>query len=154
MSNPEPDADSRLSALISGARFGQFVSVGIAGATLDMLTVLALVSEAGLHRGAAKLIAAELAIVLMFAINERWTFAGAGAAGLRPLLVRFLRSNLVRAGGVLVATGVFVVVSGLAVRPVGGERLWLVVANGCGIAAGFVVNYVAETLFTWRVAAG
>ncbi|MFB6155858.1 MAG: GtrA family protein [Haloferacaceae archaeon] len=145
---------SRLDELVSGIRFGQFVSVGAAGAVLDTSTVILLTTHAGLYRGSAKLVGAELAIVLMFVINERWTFAEEGQDGRRAVLRRFLKSNLVRAGGVLVATAVFVFVSGLDYRlPVGGQSLWLVVSNGVGIGAGTVVNYVAESLFTWRVGA-
>jgi putative flippase GtrA len=146
---------SKVDELVSGIRFGQFASVGAAGAVLDTTTVVLLTSYVGVYRGSAKLIGAELAIVLMFVINERWTFAEEGAAGRRALVRRFLKSNLVRAGGVLVATGVFVVVSGLEYRlPVGGQNLWLVVANGVGIGVGMFVNYVAESLFTWRVGSG
>jgi putative flippase GtrA len=142
----------RLDELLSGVRFGRFVSVGAVGAVVDNLTLLALASGAGVYRGAAKLAGAELAIVVMFLINERWTFAEEGAVGRRPAVRRFLRSNLVRAGGVLVATAVFVVVSGLAPPvPWLPEPVWLTVANGCGILVGLVVNYVAESLFTWRV---
>jgi putative flippase GtrA len=142
----------RLDALLSGVRFGQFASVGAAGAILDTTTVVLLTTQFGVYRGASKLVGAELAIMLMFAINERWTFAEEGATGARALVGRFLRSNLVRAGGVLVATGVFVVVSGLPVTlPVGGEGAWLAIANGVGIGVGMFVNYVAESLFTWRV---
>ncbi|MFB6122956.1 MAG: GtrA family protein [Haloferacaceae archaeon] len=145
----------RLGALLSGVRFGQFASVGATGAVLDTATVVLLTTQFGVYRGAAKLVGAELAIMLMFLINEHWTFAEQGSAGMRAFLGRFLRSNLVRAGGVLVATGVFVVVSGLQVRlPVGGEGTWLVVANLVGIGVGTFVNYVAESLFTWRVARG
>jgi putative flippase GtrA len=148
------DRTSRLAELTSGVRFGQFASVGAAGAVLDTSAVVVLTTYAGVFRGVAKLVGAELAIVLMFLINEHWTFAEEGAAGRAALVRRFLKSNLVRAGGVLVATGVFVAVSGLDYRlPVGGESLWLVVSNGFGIAAGMFVNYVAESLFTWRVGA-
>ncbi|MGM0591634.1 MAG: GtrA family protein [Halobacteriota archaeon] len=142
----------RLSALVSGLRFGQFLSVGAAGAVLDTATVVVLTTQFGLYRGSAKLVGAELAIVLMFLINEHWTFAEEGAEGRRALWRRFLRSNLVRVGGVLVATVVFVYVSGLPVAlPVGGEGTWLAMSNAIGIGVGFLVNYVAESLFTWRV---
>ncbi|WP_423751222.1 GtrA family protein [Salinirarus marinus] len=145
----------RLTALLSGVRFGQFASVGAAGAVLDTATVVLLTTQFGVYRGASKLVGAELAIVLMFLINEHWTFAEEGAAGARAFAGRFLRSNVVRAGGVLVATAVFVVISGLPVTlPVGGEGTWLVVANVVGIGAGTFVNYVAESLFTWRVTRG
>lgn len=139
--------------LLSGVRFGQFVSVGAAGAVVDMTATVLLTSRVGLHPGAAKLIGAELAIALMFLINDRWTFAEAGALGLGPKLRRFLKSNLVRAGGVGVATVVFVLLAGVDVSlPLGGEELWLAIANAAGIAAGMFVNYIAESLFTWRLA--
>lgn len=145
----------RLDALVSGVRFGQFASVGAAGAAVDTATVLLLTTQLHVYRGTAKLVGAELAIVLMFFINDRWTFAAKGDRSVAATGWRFLKSNLVRAGGVLVATGVFVAVSGLPVElPVGGRPLWLVVANGVGIAVGVVVNYLAESLLTWRVGTG
>lgn len=139
--------------LLSGVRFGQFVSVGAAGAVVDMTVTVLLTSRIGLHPGASKLLGAELAIVLMFLINDRWTFARAGEVGIGPKLRRFLKSNLVRVGGVGVATVVFVILAGFAVSlPLGGEELWLAIANAAGIAAGMLVNYTAESLFTWRLA--
>lgn len=149
------DPFARFESLLSGIRFSQFASVGLFGAVVDTGTVLILTTELGIYRGSAKLVGAELAIILMFLINEHWTFADEGAAGLRSFLRRLAKSNLVRVGGVLVATVVFVLVSGLDVRlPYGGEPLWLTVANAIGIGVGFVVNYVAESLFTWRVGHG
>jgi putative flippase GtrA len=129
------------------------VSVGATGAVLDTTVTVLLTSQAGLHPGISKLIGAELAILLMFLINDRWTFAEAGKLGIGPKLRRFLKSNLVRAGGVGVATVVFVILSGFEVTlPVGGRELWLTIANFAGIGAGMFVNYVAESLFTWRLA--
>lgn len=139
-------------SLLSGIRFSQFASVGLFGATVDTGTILILTTEFGIHRGIAKLVGAELAIVAMFLINDFWTFADEGSTGIIALTRRLLKSNLVRAGGVAVATIVFVLVSSFDVRlPIGGEALWLTIANAIGIAAGFTVNYVAESLFTWRV---
>jgi putative flippase GtrA len=145
--------EGRLDALLSGVRFGQFASVGALGAVCDTGLVVLLTSYAGVYRGSAKLVGAEVAIIVMFLVNEHWTFSTEGGSGRWSLVRRFLKSNLVRAGGVLVATVVFVFVSGLDYRfPVGGEGLWLVFANGVGIGVGMFVNYVAESLFTWRVA--
>lgn len=140
-------------ALGSSERAGRFLAVGLVGFGVDTGTVLALTSQLGVYRGSAKLVGAELAIVVMFLLNENWTFADHGAAGRLAFVNRLAKSNLVRMGGVAVATVLFVVISGLDVRlPVGGEALWLTVSNAIGIAAGFLVNYTAETLFTWRVA--
>ncbi|MFW5935603.1 MAG: GtrA family protein, partial [Halolamina sp.] len=80
--------------LLSGVRFGQIVAVGAAGAVVDMTVTVLLTSRVGFHPGLAKLLGAELAIVLMFLINDRWTFAEAGRVGLGPKVRRFLRSNL------------------------------------------------------------
>ena len=142
----------RVDALFSGVRLTQFLSVGVAGGLLDTATVVVLTTQLGFYRGYAKVIGAELAIVLMFLINEHWTFAAEGAEGRRSFLGRLLRSNVVRLGGLVVGTAVFLVVSGLDVTlPVGGEALWLTISNVIGLGAGFLVNYVAESLFTWRV---
>lgn len=139
--------------LLSGTRFGQFATVGAVGATVDMGVTVLLTTQAEVHPGLAKLVGAELAIVLMFLINDRWTFAEAGRVGYGPWVRRLLKSNLVRAGGIVIATAVFVAVVQLDVTlPVGGEELWVVVANAIGIAAGALVNYTAECLFTWRLA--
>lgn len=143
----------RFGALVSGARFGQFLSVGVLGAVCDNAVLLLLAEGAGVAPELAKLAGAETAIVVMFAVNERWTFAEEGTPGVLGLGRRFLTSNLVRAGGVLVATAVFSVL----VRRVDvslsfvGIDLWLLGANFVGIAVGLLVNYVAESLFTWRV---
>ncbi|MFC6951612.1 GtrA family protein [Halorubellus litoreus] len=141
----------RFRALVSGVRFAEFASVGAVGAVLDTTLLLVLTGPFGVATWLAKLTSAEAAILLMFAVNERWTFADEGDPDRWPR--RLLKSNLVRVGGVLVATGV---VTGLDTYvdvsiPVLGFDLWLVFANGAGIAAGLLVNYVAESLFTWRV---
>lgn len=142
----------RLSELISGIRFGQFASVGALGALCDNGVLLALTSV-GVVPVVAKLVGAETAIIVMFTANERWTFATEGRPGLRALARRFLTSNAVRAGGVLVATAVFaVLIEFVPISiPVAGTDLWYLGANLIGIGVGVIVNYIAEGLFTWRV---
>lgn len=142
----------RLRALRSGVRFGQFVSVGAVGAVCDN-AVLGALLHLGFAPEVAKLAGAETAIVVMFLINEHWTFAGEGAPGALPFVRRFLTSNLVRAGGVIVATVVFSQVYRRVdvVIEVAGIDFWFLAANLVGIGAGLAVNYVAESLFTWQV---
>lgn len=130
--------------LASGMRLGQFISVGLVGTICDNAVLGTLYAVVGLPLWASKVVGAEAAIVVMFVLNERWTFANAGRAGLGPTLLRFLRSNLVRIGGIVVATSVL-----LALYHWLG--LWWLVANLIGIGAGFVVNYTFESLYTWRV---
>ncbi|WP_114576282.1 GtrA family protein [Saliphagus sp. LR7] len=136
-----------IGSIVSETRFSQFLSVGILGALVDNGTLAAFVELIALDPLLAKVIAAELSIIVMFAINERWTFAAFGRAGIGPLLRRFIKSNAVRAGGVLVAIGVlYVLHTQLGV--------WYLVANIFGVGVGFIVNYTAESLFTWGVQTG
>ncbi|MFC7155290.1 GtrA family protein [Halomarina halobia] len=145
---------ARLRALASAVRFGRFVSVGALGAAVDTAVLALLYGALELRPVPAKLASAEAAILVMFVLNERWTFAGEGAPGYRSVLRRLVTSNLVRLGGALVATGVFSVA--LRAAPVEvvlfGADLWFLVANGAGILAGLAVNYVLESAVTWRVA--
>ena len=167
------DRLGQLEALSSGVRFGQFVSVGAVGALVDTLVLLTLAEGLGLLPELATLVGIETAILVMFAVNERWTFAGEGAPGRGPLLGRLKRSHLVRVAGSLTQFGVFVLVYralfvavtlgdvglwGAAMGTLGLERttlagldLWLLVAKATGIGIGMLVNYVFESLFTWRV---
>ena len=89
----------------------------------------------------------------MFAINDRWTFATHGNDGYLAVFRRWGKSHLVRTGGISISFAVlFVLTSYLEVSlVVGTVDLWPTVANLIGIGAGMVLNYVAESLFTWRV---
>jgi len=146
----------RLAALASRVRIGQFVTVGVVGAVCDTAVLLVLVEWAGVLEELAVLAGIETAILVMFAINDRWTFAEVGADGRRSFLRRLLRSHGVRAAGSATQFLVFVAVFRLLFVPVTvlGVDLWLLVAKGAGIGVGMVVNYVFESLFTWRVQDG
>lgn len=139
-------------ALYSPLRFGQFAGVGAIGAICDNAVLLVL-ATAGVMPELAKFAGIETAIVVMFLLNERWTFAEEGAPGIVALFRRLATSNLVRVGGIAVQLVVFSVVYRLLHVEflVSGVDLWLLVASGAGIAAGMVVNYVTESLLTWRV---
>ncbi|MFB6183672.1 MAG: GtrA family protein [Haloarculaceae archaeon] len=158
-------------ALASGMRLGKFVSVGVVGAVFDTTVLLVLTESFGVLPELATVAGIETAILVMFAINERWTFAEAGADDGRSLLGRLVRSHFVRAGGSTTQFVVFVVVyrllfvslvlgdvgpavsvlDAVGLHGLASVDLWLVVAKGAGIAVGMVVNYVFESLFTWRV---
>ena len=139
-------------ALASGVRFGKFVSVGAVGAVFDVTTTTALIVGVGVLGEYAKLVGAEVAIIVMFVINERWTFSELGAPGAVPMLTRFLRSNLGRSGGLAVQ---FLIVRGF--RQLGlsvvvfGIDLWQLIPIPIAIGASVLLNYVAESLLTWRV---
>jgi len=80
----------------------------------------------------------------MFALNESWTFSEWGEPDYRSVLRRLGSSNVVRLGGLAVAT----VVLSLLVRLLAIPYL---LANTVGIACGFSVNFLAESYFTWSV---
>jgi putative flippase GtrA len=134
----------RVRALLSTARFGQFVGVGTVGATVDNAVLFLLVEATFLGPILAKAVSWELGIAVIFAINERWTFASYGEVGLRALGGRFLRSNVVRFGGFLVTLTVLAVL-------VRRFEVHYVAANVVGIGVGFFVNYTCESLYTWQV---
>jgi putative flippase GtrA len=141
-----------LRSLLSADRFGRFASVGVVGAAFDVTTSTVL-RELGVFPELAVFVGIEVAIVVMFLLNDNWTFAQQGAAGVRAALGRLLRSNLVRAGGIIVQLATFrflfrVIAVDLDVAGIDG---WFVVSKVAGIGTGMVVNYVAESLVTWQV---
>lgn len=148
---------ARLRAVASIARFGRFVSVGVAGGSLETVVVAALttglVADLSVQPLLAKAVGAEASISVMFALNDRWTFADEGERGLASLLRRYVSSHAVRLGGLTVAFAtLFVLTEWTTVRLVVADaNLWPTVANGIGIVVGMMVNFVAESLLTWRV---
>ena len=154
--DPVAALQDRIRALATAERVGQFVSVGVAGATLETVIVALLTSGVLATTApplAAKAVGAEASITLMFLLNDRWTFADEGEGGIASLLGRYGKSHLVRLGGLSVAFVTLYVLTSLTdVRlPVAGADLWPTVANGIAIGVGMTLNYVAESLVTWRV---
>lgn len=144
---------ARLRSLARLDRVGQFVSVGVAGASLETVIVFILTGILAVSALPAKAVGAEASISLMFLLNDNWTFANEGGSGLLAAGRRYLRSHLVRLGGLTVAFAtLFVLTSWTDVQLVIADlNLWPTIANGVGIGVGMVLNYVAESLFTWRV---
>lgn len=144
---------ARFRALASGARIGQFVSVGVSGATLETIIVFLLTGVITIPPLAAKAVGAEASISLMFLLNDRWTFAGEGGAGLTAMGRRYLKSHTVRLGGLAVAFAtLYVLTAWTDIELVlSGADFWPTIANVIGIGVGMTINYVAESLITWRV---
>lgn len=141
-----------VNALFSRIRFGKFISVGALGAVFDIMTTTALIVIFDLLDEYAKLLGAEVAIIVMFAVNERWTFADMGAPGIAPTISRFFRSNLVRSGGLAVQ---FLIVRALRQFEItiliAGFDVWQLIPIPIAIAGSLGINYIAESLLTWRV---
>jgi putative flippase GtrA len=142
-----------LRALMSWTRIRKFVSVGVIGAVLDTAVLLLLVEAFGILEEAAVLAGIEASILFMFLLNEYWTFRESGEQGRQASLSRLGRSHMVRFGGVVVQFAVFVAIYRSLFVPATlfGLDAWLLFAKLVGILIGTVVNYVFESLFTWRV---
>ena len=140
--------------LLVPGRFGQFVSVGAVGAVFDLTTSSALTAGVGVSPEIAKLVGAEVAILVMFVVNERWTFAGHGDDSVGAVLRRLLKSNLGRSGGVAVQVGVVAALTRLPIAlSAFGVDLWELATFPIAIGCSLLLNYVLESLFTWRVTA-
>lgn len=140
-----------LRALMSTTRFGKFVSVGAVGAICDTVILLFLVEKVGLLEEVAVLIGIESSILIMFVINDNWTYSSAN--NIRTLPRRLLRSHTVRIVGALTQFLVFTIIYRTYFMQLEfiGIDLWLLVAKGFGIALGMILNYTFETIFTWSV---
>ncbi|WP_424003682.1 GtrA family protein [Haloarcula salina] len=143
----------RFESLVSGVRFGQFVSVGVVGAISDNTVLAVLGLGFGVGDMAAKAAGVETAILVMFLVNEHWTFADEGDAGRRSFAKRLAKSHLVRSGGVAVQLSVYwLLTQRLAFELViAGTDLWFLAASPIAIGIAMFVNYVAESVFTWQV---
>lgn len=142
---------SPLWALMSTTRFGKFASVGAVGAVFDTIILLLLVEKVGVLEEIAVLIGIESSILIMFFINDNWTYSSTN--NIRTLPRRLFRSHAVRIVGVLTQFVVFTIIYRTYFTPLefGGIDLWLLVAKGFGITFGMIVNYTFETIFTWSI---
>jgi putative flippase GtrA len=138
--------------LAHARRIRRFVSIGAVGFCFDVATATAL-SEFGLFPELAALIGIEISVVIMFLLNDNITFATEGLAGIIPTFRRLLKSNLVRIGGITVQLLVFSgFYRGINVTfIVASVDAWFIVSKVAGVGVGMIVNYVAESLFTWRI---
>lgn len=145
----------RLRPLARVDRIGQFVSVGVAGASLETIIVFVLTGLWTVAPLAAKAVGAEASISLMFMLNDRWTFAEEGGSGILDIGRRYLKSHVVRLGGLSVAfVTLYLLTSWTEITlVVAGADFWPTIANVIGIGVGMTLNYVAESVITWRVLA-
>lgn len=142
---------ARARTLADAGRLWRFVSVGILGAAVDLPVSIGLAVSTTLPPELAKLIGAELAVIVMFVANDRWTYPDSETRGTIHGLRRLLKSNVVRGGGMVVQVTVVFLLTGTGiVLMVGGTDVWPALAMPIAIACGFVVNYSGETLLTWR----
>lgn len=142
---------SAIGRLLHGTRSGKYVSVGALGAIVDLSVSAAILGLGLLSPEPAKFVGAETAIVLMFFLNDRWTFAGFGETEIRKQLFRFVSSHVVRSVGLAIQITAVWYLTGLTDIWIAGIEVWSYASLAIAIVASFGVNYAAESLVTWRV---
>jgi dolichol-phosphate mannosyltransferase len=121
--------------------FAKFCIVGASGVLVNMGAYAGLTRLAGMPMEFASPVAIELSILSNFALNHLWTFKWRQSSGSwRRKLAQF---HLVSSVAALVNYGVLL---GL-VKSFG---IWDIGANLVGIAAGTMINYGMNSLWTWR----
>lgn len=129
--------------LVSADRVSRFIATGTAGVGVELVVLIVLVELALTGEIIGAVFGKEAALFVMFALNERWTFADSGRPGLRGLSRRFAVSHLARGLGNGVALAIYVMLVLWA-------GVWYVLSALIGIAIGFFFNYFFEGTLTWR----
>jgi dolichol-phosphate mannosyltransferase len=127
-------------------RFLKFIAVGLSGVVVNLGIYWLLTRFGGLSSGyldiLSSAIAVELSIISNFTLNDFFTFHDRRKQG-GNFLIRLLKFNIVS----LVAVGIQL------------GSLWLfhhvigindIIAQGIGIIIGFIWNYIANSLWTWK----
>lgn len=115
-----------------------FSATSIAGLVLETIILILLVELLNSPVLVAKIIGAEASITAMFLLNNRFTYTGDPG----KILTRFMKSNLVRTGGIIIS---------IVVLEIGTSYgIWYPLANIAGVCVGFVFNYGLETAYTWK----
>ncbi len=144
---------STLDALNNKVRLGMFISVGLIGSVFDFSVLLLSTQIFSLSPEVGAFFGIESAILVMFFINEHWTYKDHGKNGTKNIFSRLVRSHLVRGVGATTHLLVFIVVYNLFHIPIfyGEIDLWLVVSKAVGICVAFFANYTFESLYTWKI---
>ena len=77
-------------AMREGAAFLRYGAVGAIGFAVDAGTLQMLVFAAGIPPIPARLLSFSVAVLVTFALNHRWTFAGAGSDGTVAAFLAYL----------------------------------------------------------------
>ncbi len=124
--------------------FGKFLVTGLGGVFVN-LGSFQLMLTLGVHPLLASPIAIELSIISNFLLNNYWTFRDRSLSGRRR--IRGLKYHVVSFVTLLLSYGTFVLLSVLF------TDVPLIILQGCAIAPAGVLNYSANSLWTFREAA-
>jgi len=125
-------------------RLIKFSIVGAIGAGINTGFLWLFTDVAGLFYLYSSVIAIEIAIILQFLMNDRWTFKEQRTTHAEQFMKRILKSNLWRSGGLAVNIGVLYFLT----EYVG---VYYLLSNIAGIFCAFLLNYLFESRLTWGI---
>ncbi|MCD6567779.1 MAG: glycosyltransferase family 2 protein [Dehalococcoidia bacterium] len=124
-------------------RFAKFCLVGLSGVFVNMGLLWLLTEVAGLFYLLSAAISIETSVLTNFTLNDLFTFHDRRSSGIKPLLKRLGKFNLVSLGGV----GINMAILWLLTEHLG---LYYLLSNLCGIAVATLWNYSVNTMWTWK----
>ncbi len=125
-------------------RLIRFSTVGVIGAGINTGLLWLLTDLAGLFYLFSSAIAIEIAIIIQFILNDRWTFRENKTKDMKQFLERILKSNLWRSGGLVVNIGILYLLTEYAC-------VYYLISNIFGIVCAFIWNYIFESRLTWGI---
>jgi dolichol-phosphate mannosyltransferase len=125
-------------------RLTKFSVVGVIGAVINTWFLWLFTDVAGLYYLYSALIAIEIAIILQFLMNDRWTFKEQKTTHVEQFVKRIIKSNIWRSGGLAVNIGVLYFLTEYM-------DIYYLLSNIVGIICAFLLNYLFESRLTWGV---
>lgn len=125
-------------------RLVKFSLVGGLGAVINTGLLWLFTDLAGIYYLYSSIVAIEIAIVLQFIMNDRWTFKEQRTTRAGQFITRLLKSNIWRSSGLAVNIGVLYLLTEYA-------GVYYLLSNIAGIFCAFLLNYLLESRFTWGV---
>lgn len=122
----------------------KFGVVGASGVVVNMGLLYLLTKFAGLYYLFSAVFAIEASILSNFFLNEIWTFADKGRAGVKHFFTRMVKCNAVYLFGVALNLATLWTLTEFA-------GLYYLLSNFIGILFGFAWNYVANKHWTWAI---
>jgi dolichol-phosphate mannosyltransferase len=125
-------------------RLIKFSIVGGIGAGINTGFLWLFTDLAGIYYLYSSVVAIEIAILMQFLMNDRWTFKEQRTTHVAQLMTRILKSNIWRSGGLVVNVGVLYFLTEYA-------DVYYLLSNIVGIFCAFLLNYLMESRLTWGV---
>jgi len=122
----------------------KFSIVGVIGAGINTGFLWILTDLAGLYYLFSSVVAIEIAIMMQFMMNDRWTFRDRKTTDAGQFIKRIFKSNLWRSGGLAVNVGVLYLFTAYI-------GVYYLLSNIFGIICAFSLNYILESRLTWGI---